>query len=136
MVKVILGLKGAGKTKKLIDLVKKAANEENGDVVCITKGTELTYDIPYKVRLINAAEFGFGSYDFLKGFISGLHSGNYDITHIFIDGLYKILDDAVDAKVENFLGWCERYGEREGVKFTITISTEEEGAPSGLKQYL
>lgn len=136
MVKVIMGLKGAGKTKKLIELVRKAAEEEHGDVVCITKGSDLTYDIPHKVRLINASEFKFGSYDFLKGFLSGLHAGNYDITHIFIDGLYKILDDTMEAKVEDLLAWCEKYSEQENVKFTITISTAEETATPGMRHYL
>ena len=77
MVKVIMGLKGEGKTKKLIDLVKKAIDEEHGDVVVIESKKELTYDIPYRARLVQYNESG---YDFLRGFVSGLQSGNYDIT--------------------------------------------------------
>lgn len=136
MVKVIMGAKGAGKTKSIIDLVKKAAEEEQGDVVCIEKNSTLTYDIPYKVRLIQASSYGFGTYQFLKGFISGLHAGNYDITHVFIDGLFKILDETPDGRVEEFLDWCEAFSEKENVKFTISISSDADGAAEGIRKYL
>jgi hypothetical protein len=136
MVKLIMGLKGSGKTKKLIDLVNKAVVEENGDVVCIEKSSALTFDLPYTVRLVQAKEYEFGSYDFLKGFISGLHSGNYDITHIFIDNLFKILDETLDARVEDFLDWCDAFSERENVKFTMTISADPTLLSSGIQKYL
>ncbi|UOO38182.1 hypothetical protein IZU99_02685 [Oscillospiraceae bacterium CM] len=135
MVKIIMGVKGSGKTKQLIDLVNKAVNEENGDVVCIEKGQKLTYDIPHAARLIEASEYGFTSYDFLKGFISGLHAENYDITHVFIDSLLKILDQAVDAKTEDFIDWCEAFSERANVKFTITISAETSLATEGIRKF-
>ncbi|NCB52658.1 MAG: hypothetical protein EOM54_12400 [Clostridia bacterium] len=135
MVKVIMGLKGAGKTKKLISLVNKAAEEEHGDVVCIEKGSKLTYDIPYKVRLIEAKSYSFGNYDFLKGFLSGLHAGNYDITHVFIDGLLRVVDDPSYAKLEAFLDWCEAFSDKENVKFTMTISADDELATAGIKKY-
>ncbi len=135
MVKIIMGLKGSGKTKQLIDLVTKAVDEENGNVVCIEKGPKLTYDIPHNVRLVEAKNYGFGSYDFLRGFISGLHAGNYDISHIFIDGLFKILDETMDVRVEEFLDWCESFSERENVKFTITISADAALATEGVKKY-
>lgn len=136
MVKIIMGLKGSGKTKMLIDLVNKAAEEENGDVICIEKGSALTFDIPYKVRLVQAPQYGFGSYEFLKGFISGLHAGNYDITHIFIDGLYKILNETTADKAEEFIDWCENFSEKENVKFTITISADPSSATPGIKKYV
>jgi hypothetical protein len=135
MVKIIMGLKGSGKTKQLIDLVHTAINEENGDVVCIEKGQKLTYDIPHNVRLIEASEYGFDSYDFLKGFISGLHAANYDVTHIFLDSLLKIIDKQLDTKAEDFLDWCEAFSERENVKFTVTISADASLATEGLKKY-
>ena len=135
MVKVIIGLKGSGKTKHLIELVKKAVDEEHGDVVCIEKGAKLTYDIPYKVRLVEASQYGFNGYDFLKGFLSGLHSANYDITHVFIDSVLRIVGADVDARVEEFLDWCESFSEREKVKFTITISADINLATDGIKKY-
>lgn len=135
MVKVVMGLRGAGKTKKLISLVQKAAEEEHGDVVCLETGSKLTYDIPYKVRLIESKQYAFGSYDFLKGFLSGLHAGNYDITHVFIDGLLKLVDDSSAVRLEAFLDWCESFSERENVKFTMTVSADDELASPGVKKY-
>ena len=132
MVKVIMGLKGEGKTKKLIDLVKKAIDEEHGDVVVIESKKELTYDIPYRARLVQYNESG---YDFLRGFASGLQSGNYDITHIFMDSLLKLAGDKDLAKAESFLNWLDAFSEKENVKFTLTISADAASAPEGIKKY-
>ena len=71
----------------------------------------------------------------LKGFISGLHAGNYDITHIFIDSLTKIVPTDGYNDVEDFLNWLNNFGEKNGIKFTITISDEPDLAPEGIKQY-
>ena len=135
MVKVIMGLKGSGKTKQLIDLVHKAMDEEKGDLVCIEKGAKLKYDIPYRVRLIEASQYEFNSYDYLKGFISGLHSANYDITHIFIDGILRIVCAEVDERVEEFLEWCESFSVREHVNFTVTIAADVALATDGMKKF-
>ena len=135
MVKIIMGLKGSGKTKQLIELINKAVDDEDGDVVCIEKKLNLTYDIPHKVRLIEAAQYDFSGYEFLKGFISGLYSANYDITHIFVDSLFKIIDEDIDARAEEFLDWCESFSEREKVKFTMTISADTSLATDGVKKY-
>ena len=130
-----MGLKGSGKTKQLVELVNTAVTEESGDIVCVEKSTKLTYDIPYQVRLIEADQYEFNGYDFLKGFISGLHSANYDITHIFIDSVLKIINVEVDERVEDFLNWCESFSQRENVKFTITISADIELATDGIRKY-
>lgn len=131
-----MGIKGTGKTKRLISMVRQAAVEEAGDVVCIEKRTELMFDIPHSVRLICTADYDFGSYKFLKGFISGLHAGNYDITHIFIDNLYKVLDTNSMDETEEFVNWCENFSQKENVKFTITISDDEANAPESIKKFL
>ena len=135
LVKVIMGLKGSGKTKQLLELVNKAVGEENGDVVCIEKGSKLKYDIPYRVRLIEASQYDFDGYDFFKGFISGLYSANYDITHIFIDSAMRIIGVSPDERTEGFLDWCESFSNRENVKFTITLSADIALATDGIKKY-
>jgi hypothetical protein len=135
MVKIIMGLKGSGKTKQFIELVNSALTAEDGDVVCIEKGARLRYDLPHKVRLIEASEFGFDSYDFLKGFICGLHSANYDITHIFIDSVLRIIGEEVDARTESFLDWCEALSQSASIKFTITITADVALATEGIKKY-
>ncbi|MBQ9858767.1 MAG: hypothetical protein IJO77_07190 [Oscillospiraceae bacterium] len=134
MVKVIMGLKGSGKTKKLIELIKEAETAENGNVVCIERKPQLTYDIPYSVRLIAASDYNLVNYDVLKGFVSGLHAGNYDITHIFIDNLFKIVDRAYDADAEEFVKWCVDFSEKEKVNFTMTLSADVELASDEIKQ--
>ena len=136
MVRVIMGVKGTGKTKQMIELINSAVHSENGNVVCIERGPKLTYDIHYKIRLVEASQYDMSSYDFLKGFISGLYAGNYDITHIFIDSLTKIIpSDASDRQVEDFLNWLAKFGEDNNIKFVVTISADASLATEGVKQY-
>ena len=130
-----MGLKGSGKTKQLIELVNKAVEAEQGDIVCIEKGAKLRFDIPYQVRLVESSLYEFYGYHFLKGFICGLHSANYDITHIFIDSLLRILGLEVDDRLEDFLVWCEGFAASEKVRFTITISADVSLATEGIKKY-
>ena len=135
MVKLIMGLKGSGKTKALVDLVKKAAAEEHGDVVCIERDKNLTYDIPYTARLIHASEYGIKTNDLLRGFISGLHAGNYDITHVFIDGLHKMMDDTSEDALAAFLGWLEQFSTKENVDFTISYTADPDTVGDRIKKY-
>ena len=135
MVRVIMGVKGTGKTKQMIELINSAVHSENGNVVCIERGPKLTYDIHYKIRLVEASHYDIKSYDFLKGFISGLYAGNYDISHVFVDNLCKIAGDKDLQAVEDFLGWLDRFSNANDVKFTVTISSDEDSATEGLRQY-
>ena len=132
MVRVIMGVKGTGKTKQMIELINSAVHSENGNVVCIERGPKLTYDIHYKIRLVEASHYDIKSYDFLKGFISGLYAGNYDITHVFIDSLTKIVaSEATDHAVEEFLDWLNSFSEKNNIKFTVTISADASLATEG-----
>jgi len=135
MVKVIMGLKGSGKTKQMVDTINSAVETEAGHVVCIEKGSKLVYDIKSSVRLVEASDYPIGGYSYLKGFISGLHAGDYDITHIFIDSLYKIsvVDDI--QQTEAFLQWCEDFGKANKVDFSISISADVNAATEGIKKY-
>ena len=135
MVKVIIGLKGSGKTKQLIDSINTAIKTESGSMVCIEKGSALTFDIDYRVRLIDASEYDIGNYTFLKGFISGLHAGNFDISHIFIDGLYKLSGTKEPADTAAFLEWCEAFGNANKMEFTISISDDVATLPEGVTKY-
>ena len=135
MVKVLMGLKGSGKTKQMIEMVKEAIGDEAGDVVVIERGTKLKHDIPHTVRLIDTSLFKFGNYEYIKGFISGVFSANYDITHIFIDSVTKILGMDYDEEMDEFLKWCEEFSKSENVKFTLTISADLSLATEGMKKY-
>ena len=136
MVGIIMGLKGSGKTKKLVDLVRAAVAEETGDVVCIEKERKLTFDIPYQARLIDAGTYDIGSYEFLKGLICGVHAGNYDITHFFIDNFYKLVNDKSPSELERFLAWLEEFSKQEKISFVISISADPEKFGESVKKYI
>ena len=136
MVKIIMGLKGSGKTKELVGLVCKAVGEGSGDVVVIEKERKLTYDIPYQARLIDAGAYGIGSYELLKGFVCGLHAGNYDITHIFIDNFFKLAGDKSVDKLDEFVAWLEDFSARENVEVVLSVSAEAETAGERTKTHL
>ena len=135
MIKIIMGLKGSGKTKKLIDSIKDAVVNAHGDVVCIEYGQKLTYDLPHKVRLVDSKEYGISNPDMLKGLLSGLHAGNFDITNVYIDNLYKTIG-ADRAAAEEFILWCAKFAEANYMEITITVSDEVEGASEEVKKYL
>ena len=133
MVKIIMGLKGSGKTKKLVDLVREAVSTASGDVVVIEKDKKLTFDIPYQARLVDAGAYSICTYALLKGFICGIHAGNYDITHFFIDNFMKMIDDKSPAAFGDFIDWLKAFSDREGIEFIISVSGEAENADERVK---
>ncbi len=135
MIHVIMGLKGSGKTKQMIDGINAAVAQASGDVVCIEYGKKLTYDISYKVRLVDSKEYGIRNCDMLQGFLSGLHAGNFDITHVFIDNLYKTIGND-KAEGEAFIEWCAQFAAANDMNITITVSDDPEAASESIKQYL
>ena len=136
MVQLIMGLKGSGKTKKLVDMVRAAVNEETGDVVCIEKERKLTFDIPYQARLIDAGNYDLGSYEFLKGLICGVHAGNYDITHFFIDNFYKLVGDKSPDALVGFLTWLDKFSAAEKISFVVSITADPATMPESVCQYI
>ena len=135
MISVIMGLKGSGKTKKLVDSIHEAIAHATGDVVCIEYGKKLTYDVNYRVRLVDSKEYGINNLDMLKGFLSGLHAGNFDITHVYIDNLYKSIG-ADRAAGEAFILWCAAFAESNNMNITVTVSDDPEQASEEIKKYL
>ena len=135
MIHVIMGLKGSGKTKKLIDGINAAVAQASGDVVCIEYGKKLTYDVTYKVRLVDSQEYGIKSVDMLKGFLSGMHAGNFDITHVFIDNLYKTIGADLNS-AEEFITWAARFAADNNMEITVALSEDPANASEAMKQYL
>ena len=135
MIHVIMGLKGSGKTKKLIDGINAAVAQASGDVVCIEYGKKLTYDVTYKVRLVDSQEYGINSVDMLKGFLSGMHAGNFDITHVFIDNLYKTIGADL-AAAEDFVAWAAKFAASNSMEITVALSEDPANASEAMKQYL
>ena len=135
MIHVIMGLKGSGKTKKLLDSIHDAVAEAHGDVVCIEYGKHLTYDVTYKVRLVDSKEYGIKSPEMLKGFISGLHAGNFDITNVYIDNLYKTIGSD-RAAGEAFILWCAEFAQANDMNITLSVSDDPAEASEAIKAYL
>ena len=135
MIQIIMGLKGSGKTKKLIDSINATVAQASGDVVCIEYGKKLTYDINYRVRLVDSEEYAISNADMLKGFLSGLHAGNFDITNVYIDNLYKTIGTD-RAAGEDFVVWCANFAETNNMNITITISDDPALASDAVKKYL
>jgi hypothetical protein len=130
-----MGLKGSGKTKKLIDSINQAVASAHGDVVCIEYGKKLTYDVSHKARLVDSKEYGINNLDMLKGFLSGLHAGNFDITNVYIDNLYKTIGSD-RAAGESFILWCAQFAEANNMNITISVSDDPEGASEEIKKFL
>ena len=135
MINIIMGLKGSGKTKKLIDSINQTVESAQGDVVCIEYGKKLVYDVNYRVRLVDSKEYGINNLDMLKGFLSGLHAGNFDITNVYIDNLYKTIGND-RAAGEAFILWCAKFAEENKMNITVTVSDDPAGASEEVKKYL
>ena len=135
MVKLYPGLSGSGKTKEMIHAIADAVQTESGSVVCIENSNKLRYDVNYKVRLIEYQVYRLEGVEALKAFISGLHAGNFDITHIFLKSIHSLLGTDDVAVITAFCDWCEDFGERNAVSFTMTARVDPEAAPAELKKY-
>jgi len=135
MIHVIMGLKGSGKTKKLLDSIHEAVANATGDVVCIEYGKKLTYDVNYRVRLVDSKEYGISNPCMLKGFLSGLHAGNFDITHVYIDNLYKTIGNDREAG-EAFILWCAEFAKANNMEITVSVSDDPAMASEEIKKFL
>ena len=139
MINVIMGLKGSGKTKKMIDSINDVLATASGDVVCIEYGKKLTYDVNYRVRLVDSKEYAISNSDMLKGFLSGLHAGNFDITHVYVDNLYRTIGKPIggdNACCDEFLAWAARFAEVNNMNLTFTVSEDPANATEEMKKYM
>lgn len=128
MIKLIIGKKGSGKTKKLVDLVNEATAQSLGNVVCIEKGDTLTYSVTHKARLIDADDFGICGYGEYYGMVSGIKAGNNDVTHIFGDATLRIGTRDYDELV----AFLERVSTISDIEFVFTVSADKDELPKKL----
>lgn len=135
MVKLIIGVKGTGKTKALIEMVNNAQKETNGCVVCIEKGNKLRYDVNSQIRLIDTVEYLVADAQSLYGFIAGILASNYDVTDIFIDSCLKICNEDVVA-FEKFLLEVEALAHKSNVNVVITSSLPVENVTDVMKKFI
>ncbi len=135
MIKLIVGNKGAGKTKTLVDLINQTAKNAKGNIVCIEKAMKLTFDIEHSVRLIDIVPYHISGYDAFYGFVAGLYASNYDLTDVFVDGILKIGGKNLDE----FAATLEKLGalnEKNNVNVVFTVSCELAELPESVKKYL
>ena len=135
MIKLIVGVKGTGKTKQHIELVSQALNTTNGDVVCIEKGDKLRFDVNYRCRLVDTEAFGVADAASLYGFVAGILASNHDVTDVFIDSALKICQEDT-AAFDEFLKKADGIAEKNDAKLVITASIPAENVTETMKQYI
>ena len=132
MIKLIVGPKGAGKTKTMIDMINAAVKTTEGNIVVIEKSMKLTTDINHAARLLDVDEYGIQGADMLYGFLAGVLAGNYDITELFLDGPLKIVDHDMDAAAA-LLARLDAI--TKDVEVIVTVSSAEDALPDSIKKY-
>lgn len=134
MIKLIIGEKGSGKTKQLVDMINESCKSSEGNIVCIEKGMKLTFDIDHKCRLIDMDEFSIAGYDMLYGFVAGILAGNYDIEKLYIDGILQIGGHDLEG-LGDLLGELDILAS-DDTELIITVSSDETLLPESVKQHI
>lgn len=133
MIKLIVGNKGSGKTKQMVDMINQNLSNVKGNIVCIEKSMQLTYNINNSVRLIDVDEYKIDNYDKFYGFFAGILSGNYDIEQVYIDGVLKI----GTAKLEELGALLEKIDTvSKETLVVVTVSADVSTLPENVKKYL
>lgn len=133
MIKLIIGSRGSGKTKQMVEMINASVKTANGNIICIEKGMKLTYDLDHKCRLIDMDEYKIQGYDMLYGFIAGLLAGNYDIEEVYVDGVLKVLNRDLEA-LGRLLGALDELSGT-SVQFVVTVSADTADLPESIKKY-
>lgn len=136
MVNLIIGKKGTGKTKQLIDRVNAAVQIDKGHLVFINNGQRHVYDLDHKIRLIDTSDFKIDTYQSLYGLLCGVMAQDYDISNIFIDSITKIIPGQDIADAECVFEELEHVAAKANVNVVITASIDVEDAPEYIKKYL
>ena len=134
MIKLIVGAKGSGKTKAMIDQINDSVKTSKGNVVVVEKGMKLTYDIAPAARLIDLDEYKVSGGEMLYGFVAGLLASNYDITDLYIVGILKVLNHDINRLGVVLDEMAAIAGD--AVKVTVTVSADEAALPHDVKKYL
>ena len=135
MIKLIVGHKGLGKTKTLIEMANSAVESSKGNVVCIEKGEDLTYNLNHDARLVDVNEYAVDNFEGYYGFISGLLAGNYDITHIFCDGVFKVCGKDMEA-FEKFVEKLSKLSAADACEIVMLVSCEPTELSENARNYI
>ena len=132
MVELIVGKKGKGKTKVLLDRVNGAVKEANGSIVYLDKSTKHMYELNNKVRLIDVSSYPLKNAEEFVGFIYGIISQDHDLEQIYLDSFLKV-SKLEDADVTDTLDQLDKIGEKYGISIVVSISLDKEEIPEALQ---
>ena len=132
MVELIVGKKGKGKTKVLLDRVNGAVKEANGSIVYLDKSTKHMYELNNKVRLIDVSSYPLKNADEFVGFICGIISQDHDLEQIYLDSFIKV-SKLEDADVTDTLDQLDKIGEKYVISIVVSISLDKEEIPEALQ---
>lgn len=135
MIKILMGEKGTGKTKRLIEMANNSVLNNTGHVVFIDRGDRHIYNLSHEIRYVDTAQFEIDDFCIFYGMICGIIAQNFDVSHIFIDSIFKIVDDSMDS-LKKFLTKIENLAQQFNIEFIITISGSVSSAPEYVKQYI
>lgn len=132
MVELIVGKKGKGKTKVLLDRVNNAVKEANGSIVYLDKSTKHMYELNNKVRLIDVSSYPLKNADEFVGFICGIISQDHDLEQIYLDSFLKV-SKLEDADITDTLEQLNKISEKYGISVVVSISLDKEELPEALQ---
>ncbi len=133
MIQLIVGDKGSGKTKAIIEMMNEAVEKTDGHIVCIEKGMKSTFNIRSSVRIVDVDDYNIRGCDQFFGFIMGILAGDYDIEQVYLDGSLKILGGV--GEMEKLLDKLNDVAP-EHVRFIITVSADTSELTDGIRKYL
>ena len=133
MVLLIVGNKGKGKTKHLLDKVNQEIKAASGNIVYLDKSAKHMYELNNKIRLIDVSEYLIENSDEFVGFISGIISQDHDLEQMYLDSFLKIA--CLEGQdITSVISKIEKIGETFGIKFVLSISMDEDQLPESVKQ--
>ena len=135
MLKLIIGVKGTGKTKTLIEMVNRTLDTTKGAVVVIEKGNKLIHDVKHQARLIDTDEYMICDAQSLFGFVAGILASNYDVTDLYIDSALKICGNDLSA-FDTLIDELNKLSEKANVNIQVTSSIPVEEASETVKKYI
>lgn len=133
MVQLVLGKKGKGKTKIILDMVNKEVNDAKGNIVYLDKSMGHMYELNNKVRLINVLDYEIANADEFIGFIRGIVSQDHDLEQIYFDSFLKIAQLEASDCIEEVVAELDQISDKYGFKIVASVSLDEAELPEALK---
>ena len=135
MVQLIVGNKGKGKTKHLLDKVNTEVKNVSGNIVYLDKSTKHMYELNNKVRLINVTDYMVSNSDEFVGFICGIISQDHDLEQVYLDSFLKIAH-IDNLEIDHAIEKLSKISEKFKVNFTISVSDDESNLTDMVKSYV